>query len=127
MLTFNILEFFMLSFLFLQVPAGEAEWIKTVVNFGSFALVAWLVYYVFKTLLPKITADFTAQLEAQRKSFGTTLDKVNERHHTLMKEQRDEFRAELAQQRADFKAEVQRERDLFNQILSAVRKDFDRR
>jgi F0F1-type ATP synthase membrane subunit b/b' len=117
----------MFSFFLLQALTGEAEWLKLIVNLGAFGLVSWLVYYVFKTMLPKITADFTAQLEAQRKSFGTTLDKVNERHHTLMREQRNEFRAELAQQRADFKAEVQRERDLFNQILSAVRKDFDRR
>lgn len=116
----------MLSFVLLQTPTGEVEWIRTVVNFGSFGLVAWLVYYVFKTLLPKITADFTAQLEAQRNSFATTLDKVNDQHRTLMKEQRDEFRAELAQQRADFKAEVQRERDLFNQRLKTVRKDFDK-
>ena len=58
---------------------SEASFItELIANIGAVGVIFWLVYYVFKTLLPKRDADFTAALEKRDALFTAALDRVQD-------------------------------------------------
>ena len=108
--------------LMFQLPTAEMDWIKIVVNFGSFAIVGWLIFYMFRVFIPKLTGDFTAQLDAARKHHENSMKAIIDSHERIVKDQRVDFREELHRQRAEFKEELQREREHFAQLLTTITK-----
>lgn len=92
-------------------PSTGIDIIKTLADLGGFGLVTWIVYYVFKTLLPKLIADFDRMLDRQRES-----------HERELHGQRVDFRQELAQQRKEFKEEIARERSVIERLLDSLKR-----
>lgn len=46
-----------------------SDWIKVGTDLSGFAVLAWLIYYVFTGLIPKIMDDFRTALVAQAQEF----------------------------------------------------------
>lgn len=106
---------------FILLQSAEVDWLKTALNVGGFGVVCWLVYYVFKTMLPSLIVDFKEQLQEQRESFERMINAQRRDNQNELRAQRQEFRQELANQRQDFQDELQRERSAVEKLLSVFR------
>jgi hypothetical protein len=49
-----------------EAPVMTVDWLKTVVDLGAFALLAWLVWWWVSKEMPKRDAEFLASLAQQR-------------------------------------------------------------
>jgi hypothetical protein len=95
----------------MSIDQSGIDVVKTIADLGGFGLVSWIVYYVFKTLLPKLIADFDRMLDRQRES-----------HEREMQSQRADFRQELGQQRQEFREEIARERAALDRVMDLFKR-----
>lgn len=59
----------------------EIEWVRTVVNFGSFGLVAYMIMYQFPVMMKRfldMQDRQTAEITSMRTAFGTTLTSLQD-------------------------------------------------
>lgn len=85
----------------------EVEWIKSVINAGGFGVLAWVILYVFRTLIPRLLDQFSADLKVQREAFSADLKLIHEQLREEMSRER-EARREMAE---GLKASVSRMAD----------------
>jgi hypothetical protein len=84
------------------VPAPD--WMGSVTQISAFGLVAWIVYYMFTSWLPKIQAANDAQLAAQREAHTVAMATIADAHASAIKEMTIAFSDSLKTQRADLLA-----------------------
>jgi hypothetical protein len=75
---------------------ADPELIKTILNFGSFGLVAWLFFHTYSTLIPnlharleRITERFERALDQQHAECTEILERQEAKFDRLLAEYRD--------------------------------------
>jgi hypothetical protein len=75
---------------------ADPELIKTILNFGSFGLVAWLFFHTYSTLIPglharleRVTERFERALELQHTECKEILDRQQKKFDQMLAEYRD--------------------------------------
>lgn len=74
----------------------EVEWIKSVINAGGFGVLAWVILYVFRSLIPKLLDQFSADLKAQRETYSADLKSLHAGFREELERER-ESRREMAE------------------------------
>ena len=83
-----------------EVPA----WIGSASQISAFGLVAWIVFHMFSTWLPKQQEEHARQLKDQRDAYAITTDTIAKAHAAAMSATSDAFKEALMQQRKDLLA-----------------------
>lgn len=83
-----------------EVPA----WIGSASQISAFGLVAWIVFHMFSTWLPKQQEEHARQLKDQRDAHAIATDTIAKAHAAAMTATSDAFKEALQQQRADLLA-----------------------
>lgn len=83
-----------------QAPA----WLGSLTQISAFGLVAWIVFHMFSTWLPKQQEEHARQLKDQRDAHALATDTIAKAHAEAMKEISTAFKESLQQQRQDLLA-----------------------
>ena len=81
---------------------------------SALGIISWIVYFVFKNLLPAQREDYLKAMGTARKDFTTAIDKQREDFSAEMQKEReltiaqsDQHRQVIAEQREDFSKTMQ--------------------
>lgn len=83
-----------------EVPA----WIGSASQISAFGLVAWIVFHMFSTWLPKQQEEHARQLKDQRDAHAIATETIAKAHADAITATSDAFKAALQQQRTDLLA-----------------------
>lgn len=83
-----------------EVPA----WIGSASQISAFGLVAWIVFHMFSTWLPKQQEEHARQLKDQRDAHTLATDTIAKSHVAAMTASSEAFKDALKQQRLDLLA-----------------------
>lgn len=83
-----------------EMPA----WIGSVSQISAFGLVAWIVFHMFSTWLPKQQEEHARQLKDQRDAHAIATDTIAKAHAAAITANADAFKEALKQQRVDLLA-----------------------
>jgi hypothetical protein len=79
-------------------------WLGSVTQISAFGLVAWIVFHMFSTWLPKQQEEHAKQLADQRDVHTVATETIARAHVDAMKSASDSFKEALHQQRQDLLA-----------------------
>ena len=100
--------------------ANVEPYLTTIVNGGGSAVSIYIVYWMFKNYIPKLTQDFNAELKTEREEFAAELKIQREEFTTQLKQDRTYFIERAEADRLGFFDELQRQRGDFLVALEKV-------
>lgn len=59
------------------METASFDWVKLATDIGSFGLLAWLVYYVFSSMLPGLNREFREELQKEREATASGLRDIS--------------------------------------------------
>lgn len=87
-----------------EIGAEAPAWIGSVSQISAFGLVAWIVFHMFSTWLPKQQEEHARQLKDQRDAHAVATDTIAKAHAAAVTATSDAFKEALRQQRVDLLA-----------------------
>jgi len=87
-----------------EIGAEAPAWVGSVSQISAFGLVAWIVFHMFSTWLPKQQEEHARQLKDQRDAHAIATDTIAKAHADAMTATSEAFKSALQQQRQDLLA-----------------------
>ena len=87
-----------------EAEVAAPAWLGSITQISAFGLVAWIVFHMFSTWLPKQQEEHARQLKDQRDAHAVATDTIAKAHTAAMLATSDAFKEALSQQRKDLLA-----------------------
>lgn len=87
-----------------EASVTDFEWVGSITQISAFGLVAWIVWYMFSSWLPRIQDDQAKQLDAQREAHVEAMHELATSHCEAITKMTEAFSENLKQQRVDLLA-----------------------
>lgn len=84
--------------------APTPEWLGSATQISAFGLVAWIVYYVLSTWIPKMQDQSAQQLAAQRDAHRDAMNELAKAHSQAVDKIATSFQDSIKTQRLDLLA-----------------------